>query len=45
MKTIAVDKSSPKDIPEKYIISAKRTLEMVEDGSAIVTPITDDNAL
>jgi hypothetical protein len=45
MTTVTIDKSSTKDVPEKYILGARKTLQKVEDGSANVTPITDANAL
>lgn len=45
MATVTVDQSSPKDIPKKYIIGARKILKRVEDGNARVTPIADINAL
>lgn len=45
MTTVTIDKSSTKNIPEKYILSARKILQKVKDGSANVTPITDINAL
>lgn len=45
MDTVAIDKSSPKDIPEKHVLKARKILQRIEDGNAIVTPIDDVNAL
>ncbi|WP_416306261.1 hypothetical protein [Neptunicella sp. SCSIO 80796] len=45
MTTVAIDESSSKDIPEKYVLSARKILSRVKEGSANVTPITDSNAL
>lgn len=45
MTTVTIDKSSTKDVPEKYVTKARETLKRVEDGNAIVTPITDINAI
>ena len=45
MTTVAVDELSPKDIPEKYIVGARKILKKVEDGNANVAAITDINAL
>ena len=45
MTTVTIDKASPKDIPEKYVLKAREILKKVENGSATVTPITDINAL
>ncbi|GGA95672.1 hypothetical protein [Agarivorans gilvus] len=45
MSTVSIDKSSPKDVPEQYVLKAKKVLQRVESGSANVTPITDRNAL
>ena len=45
MDTVSIDKSSPKNVPEKYIVKARKILQRVEDGNANVTPITDINAL
>jgi len=45
METVSIDESSPKDVPEKYVVKAREILQKVEDGNANVTPITDINAL
>lgn len=45
METVALDVSSPKDIPERYILGARKILNRVEEGDATFTPITDANAL
>jgi hypothetical protein len=45
MSTVAIDKSSPKEVPKKYILKAEKILRRVENGDANITPITDDNAL
>lgn len=45
MDTVSIDKSSPKDVPEKYILKAQDILQRVESGNTIVTPITDSNVL
>jgi hypothetical protein len=45
MSTVSIDKSSPKEVPKKYILKAEKILLRVESGNANVTPITDDNAL
>lgn len=45
MKTVALDESSSKKVPEKYITNARKILKRVEDGTANVTPISDANAL
>ncbi|CAA0113933.1 Uncharacterised protein [BD1-7 clade bacterium] len=45
MKTVVIDESSPKAIPEKYTEKARNILQRVQDGSIKATPITDMNAL
>ena len=45
MTTVSLDTESPKDIPEKLILNARKILARVEEGNANVTPITDINAL
>jgi hypothetical protein len=45
MKTVSLDESSSKNVPEKYIIAARKILKRVEVGDANVTPISDVNAL
>lgn len=45
MKTVVIDEVLQKDIPEKYLKSARKTLKRVEDGNANVTQITDMHAL
>ena len=45
MSTVSIDKSSPKDVPEKYVLKAQKILQRVESGNANVTPINDTNAL
>lgn len=45
MDTVVIDESAPKDVPEKYILKARQTLQRIEDGNANVTMITDANAL
>ncbi len=45
MTTVAIDQSSPKEVPEKYIIKARKILNRVEAGTANAAPITDINAL
>lgn len=44
MDTVSIDNASQKEIPEKYIIKARKVLQKVENGSANVTPITDEHA-
>ena len=44
MKTVVLDESSPKAVPEKYILKARKILKRADDGYANVTPITDANA-
>ncbi|MCD9459238.1 hypothetical protein [Marinibactrum halimedae] len=45
MTTIIIDESDPKPVAQKYISRAQRILKKVEDGTAIITPITDANAM
>lgn len=45
MSTVSIDKSSPKKVPEKYVLKAQKILQRVKSGNANVTPITDRNAL
>jgi hypothetical protein len=45
MTTVTLDEAAPKEIPEKYILGAQKTLERVRAGNAVVTPIADINAL
>ncbi|WP_133468294.1 hypothetical protein [Paraglaciecola marina] len=45
MTTVAIDQSSQKPVPEKYLQKAQAVLQRVADGNANVTPITDMNAL
>jgi hypothetical protein len=45
MTTVSIDKSSQKEIPEKYRLEAKKILKKVEEGNANVTPISYINAL
>ena len=44
MKTVAMDQASSKAVPEKYLAKARLTLEKVEAGTVIPTPITAANA-
>lgn len=45
MNTVSIDESSPKVVPEKYTLQARKVLQRIEDGNANVTPIADINAL
>ncbi len=48
MSTVTIDTSSPKEVPEKYVLKAQEILKWVESGSATrsrFTSITDSNAL
>ncbi|MEP0354187.1 hypothetical protein [Paraglaciecola sp.] len=45
MTTVAIDQSSQKPVPDKYLKKAQKVLKRVADGEANVTPITDSNAL
>ena len=45
METVVLDTSKPKEIPEKYLALARKTLKQVENGNINPTPITDRNAL
>ncbi len=44
MKTVVMDESSTKAVPEKYLAKARLTLEKVESGTVIPTAITAANA-
>ncbi len=45
MKTVTLDEAAPKEVPEKYILGARKVLERVRTNDAVVTPIADINAL
>jgi hypothetical protein len=45
MTTVKIDENSPKKVPEKYYISARKILKRVENGTSNINSISDVHAL
>lgn len=45
MTTVTIDPASPKPVPEKYILDARKTLKEIETGKKKANPVSDINAL